>query len=76
MKYLSSTTFGCKDIGIRKSEFVAKTQFLYAKFCRNSFSEYGMRKTSSPGDILKIQNTSLKLDFRNIRKTIEEDYIY
>ena len=21
-------TFGCKDIGIRKSEFVAKTQFL------------------------------------------------
>ena len=33
-------------------------------------------KTSLPGDILKIQNTSLKLDFRNIRKTIEEDYIY
>ena len=22
------TTLGCKDIGIRKSEFVAKTQFL------------------------------------------------
>ena len=23
------TLFGCKDIGIRKFEFVAKTQFLY-----------------------------------------------
>ena len=29
MKYLRSTTLGCKDIGIRKSEFVAKTQFPY-----------------------------------------------
>ena len=28
MKYLRSTTFGSKDIVIRKSEFVAKTQFL------------------------------------------------
>ena len=28
LKYLKSTTLGCKDIGIRKSEFVAKTQFI------------------------------------------------
>ena len=28
MKYLRSTTLGCKDIGIKKSEFVAKTQYL------------------------------------------------
>ena len=28
LKYLRSTTFGSKDIVIRKSEFVAKTQFL------------------------------------------------
>ena len=28
LKYLRSTTFGCKDIGIRKSEIVGKTQFL------------------------------------------------
>ena len=28
LKYLRSTTFGFKDIVIRKSEFVAKTQFL------------------------------------------------
>ena len=26
------TTLSCKDIGIRKSEFVAKTQFLYKDF--------------------------------------------
>ena len=37
LKYLRSTTFGSKDIVIRKSEFVAKTQFLcdrviYLKF--------------------------------------------
>jgi len=30
LKYLTSTTMGCRDIGIRKSEFVSKTQFLYA----------------------------------------------
>ena len=28
LKYQSSTTLGCKDIGIKKSEFVANTQFL------------------------------------------------
>ena len=31
MKYLRSTTLGCKDIRIRKSEFVTKTQFPYEK---------------------------------------------
>ena len=29
LKYLRSTTLGYKDIGIRKSDFVAKTQLLY-----------------------------------------------
>ena len=28
LKYLSSETMGCKDIGIRKSEFVTKTLLL------------------------------------------------
>ena len=28
LKYQRSTTFGCKEIGIRIAEFVAKTQFL------------------------------------------------
>ena len=32
LKYLGSTTFDCKDVGARTSEFVAKTQFLYLKF--------------------------------------------
>ena len=32
MKYLRSiTALGCKDIGIRKSDFVANTQFLWTK---------------------------------------------
>ena len=29
LKYLRSPTIKCKDTGIRKSEFVSKTQFLY-----------------------------------------------
>ena len=29
MKYQRSTTFCCKEIEARKSEFVTKTQFLY-----------------------------------------------
>ena len=29
VKCQMSTTLDCKDIGIRKSEFVTKTQFLY-----------------------------------------------
>ena len=29
LKDLNSKTCGCKDIGMRKSEFVAKTQFLF-----------------------------------------------
>ena len=28
LKYLRYTTKGCNDIGVRKSEFVEKTQFL------------------------------------------------
>ena len=37
LKYLGSTTFGFKDIVIRKSEFVAKTQFL--NFCLENLEE-------------------------------------
>ena len=29
LKYKSCTPSGCKDVGIRKFEFVAKTQFLF-----------------------------------------------
>ena len=41
-KYPGSTTFGYKDIVIRKSEFVAKTQFLSGLFLtkpRKNFSD-------------------------------------
>ena len=31
LKYLNSTTVSCKDIGIRKAEFVAETQFFFFK---------------------------------------------
>ena len=33
LKYQRSPTLNCKDIGIGKSEFVAKTQFLCRYFC-------------------------------------------
>ena len=35
LKYLRSTTLGCRDIWFRKSEFVSKTQFLYQDFENN-----------------------------------------
>ena len=37
--YLRSTTLGCKDIEIRKSEFVVKTQFLY-QTCRYKYDPF------------------------------------
>jgi len=38
LKYLRSATFDSKDIVIRKSEFVAKTQFLCWRKSRNQFN--------------------------------------
>ena len=44
MKYLRAETFGSKDIVIRKSELVAKTQFLSALMFRYSiFGKFGQR---------------------------------
>ena len=37
LKYLRSPTLGYKDIGIRKLEFVANTQFLYESSARKMF---------------------------------------
>ena len=42
MKYLRSSELGCKDIGIRKSEFVALTQILFnipGMKCHEEFTE-------------------------------------
>jgi len=44
LKYLRSTTLESKDIGFRKSEFVAKTQFLSFDFIHqrlDSYENYG-----------------------------------
>ena len=38
LKYRRSATLGCKDIGIRKLEFVAKTQFLCYKLLKRWIS--------------------------------------
>ena len=35
LKYQRFTPSGCKDIGVRKCKFVAKTQFLYQTFNKN-----------------------------------------
>ena len=37
LKYQRPTPSGCKDIGIRKFEFVAKAQFLF-NFLENNFA--------------------------------------
>ena len=37
LKYQRFTSSGCKDIGITKIEFVAKTQFLYKLFFFKQF---------------------------------------
>ena len=39
MKYLGSTALGCKNIGIRKSEFVVKAQFLEDKCLKLKIAE-------------------------------------
>ena len=38
LKYQRFTTLGSKDMGIRKTEFVARTQFLYLAALLNSFA--------------------------------------
>jgi len=45
LKYQRFMTLGCKDLGIRKSEFVAKTQFLFWYF--TPFSKYTMRENKT-----------------------------
>ena len=44
LKYLRSTTLESKDIGFRKAEFVAKTQFLWHS-CISISRERNIRKT-------------------------------
>ena len=46
LKYLRSMTLGCTDIGNKKPEFVAKTQFLY-KLVVNEIKK-GIRRKHQP----------------------------
>ena len=47
LKYLRSTTLEFKDIGFRKAEFVAKTQFLcFYHILSNFYTERRMQKTN------------------------------
>ena len=70
MKCQRLTPSGCKDIAIWKSEFVAKTQFLYQSFwcrskieCLNAFSttqNYTFVVQYKSINIIEIAKTTLK----------------
>ena len=54
LKYLRSTTLEFKDIGFRKAEFVAKTQFLcFYHILSNFYTERRMQKKRSKTIIFK-----------------------
>ena len=55
-----STLLGCKDIGIRKSEFVAKAHFL----CYQSINNIYLKFMKNPQEIPKqLSTSSLKMQF-------------
>jgi len=65
LKYQRSTTFGCKDIIVRESEFVAKTQFLCLK--KTIGKKHGLalpRQNVTPGKML----LGKKLPSQNVTK--------
>ena len=79
LKYLRSTVLGCRDIGIRKSEFVSKTQFHYRLHIHDSdwlnfinflVYKYKIRLVSISSINLDIQSFQLwthkSLDLRHI----------
>ena len=55
LKYQKITLSGCNDIGIRRFEFVAKTQFLDV---RN-----GLKEKCNPNDLYRLR-------FKRLRKLI------
>ena len=64
LKYTMSTTFGWKDIAIRKFEFVAKTQFLCNKLCFDDFiSRFYMFRTMSRGFQSRFCKVKVKMLF-------------
>ena len=65
LKYLRSMSLGCKDIEIRKSKFVAKTQFLYAylTFQNKSPNAHCNRTITLFGRLLIKSTSNCKLCF-------------
>ena len=57
LKYLRSTTLGCKDIEIIKSEFVTQTQFLYIK--NKDYGDKGLKGRKVEQRFLKLRLPSL-----------------
>ena len=52
-KYLRFSTLGCKDIGIRKSEFVTKNQFIINKLIHTQSKGYNKRRLGSRFEFIK-----------------------
>ena len=65
LKYLRFMTLGLKDIGIRKSEFLAKTQFLSVKLCLLNVSRnvFYVRFPCSKNNWPKVKSTIIFLEY-------------
>ena len=68
LKYLSSTTLGCKDKGIRQFEFVAKTHFLCPG--PDVTGPFDRPKFSAPIWLDEIQNNKIFNKQRNLLGTV------
>ena len=67
LKFLRSTTLGCRDIGIRKSEFVSKTQFICFELAKELL-ETKFEKFSGFGHLLSISENILRTNCLIITK--------
>ena len=72
MKYPKSTTFGCKEIGTRNSEFVAKTQFLFIQKDRKEDKRFEKSKFI-PLHTLEIQIILVHLNSSSVGGFIIEN---
>ena len=63
LKYQRFTPSGCKDIGVRKFKFAAKTQFLYVKIIQG-----GNKKSLTKNDKFGNSKKVFFLNFRGFRR--------
>ena len=68
MKYQRFTTFGCKDIEVRKSEFVTKTKFLWTKcsLLQNGFAV--VRQYEQNVQFLEIYSTGFLIKIKSFQQ--------